>query len=89
MPSNYQLTTAPITLDSVAAAVISSALHDKVDNLEYRLRRAKSAKTIERVENELANTRRALAAFEPVYTAVLAAPMFTPEYQALLDRTAK
>lgn len=83
--SRYNLTTTPVTLDCVAAVCIFSAIEDQIKALEKKLDRVKRESARTKISNHIKNLRRAQGQFAPAYDACIKAPMFTPEYQALID----
>jgi hypothetical protein len=90
----YNLTTSEITLDVVAATCISRVIDQEIERVEKLVDKAteKERRTgvprsaqAEKTRNYLANLQRARDAYDPVYREVIAAPMFTDEYQAVID----
>lgn len=79
---SYHLTTTEITLDTVAAVCLSSALDKEIDRVEKLAAKPTATK---KTRQYLANLQRARAAYDPVYKEVLAAPMYTKEYEAVID----
>lgn len=84
---SYHLTTSEITLDTVAAVCLSTALDREIERVEKLVAKAKRPDSAHagRSRQYLANLQRARAAFDPVYKEVLAAPMYTKEYEAVID----
>jgi len=81
----FTQTTAEITIDTPAAVCISIALDRELDALDRRLARASNPAKIESLQATRANVEAAKAAFDPVYSRVLAQRLYTPEHEAEID----
>lgn len=83
--SGFIQTTTEITLDLPAACCITSALDKEIAAVEARLARTEKPATIESLKNLQRNLQAAQDAFDPPYRATLAAGLFTPEHDALVE----
>lgn len=78
-------TTAEVTLDTVSVCAIMVAIDDQIDRLTARLVLSTNPRKRTNINNTLTNLKAGKASMEKVFRTVLEQPMFTPEYQAVID----